>query len=73
MSEVGELAGRLPADQQITSLPGLTWHVTKPLREEGFAVVGDLATWSDDELMLVPWFGPRRLEALKQALTEAGT
>ncbi|MEV0616118.1 DNA-directed RNA polymerase subunit alpha C-terminal domain-containing protein [Nonomuraea sp. NPDC050404] len=61
----------LPGDDAISALPGLTWHVTQPLNQEGIATIGDLVDQTDAQLLDVPNFGERRLEALKAALREA--
>lgn len=58
----------LPADTLVTSLPGLTWHTTKPLTSQGVATVGELAKYSDGDLLTFPGMGPRRLAALKTAI-----
>jgi DNA-directed RNA polymerase alpha subunit len=63
-------ASGLAADAGMVTLPGLTWHVTRPLKQAGIATVGELASRTDEQLLDVPSFGERRLAALKAALTE---
>lgn len=53
-----------------TALPGLTWHVTRPLKQDGIETIGDLSARTDEQLLKVPNFGARRLDALKAALAE---
>lgn len=73
MSSVAELiaAAGLTADATVKeSVPGVTWHVTKPLAQDGIETIGQLAARSDADLLEVPGFGERRLTALKAALAE---
>ncbi|MBG0818939.1 DNA-directed RNA polymerase subunit alpha C-terminal domain-containing protein [Planomonospora sp. ID82291] len=70
MAELVAKSG-LPDDHPIKALPGLTWHVTKPLEKASIVMVGDLAARTDAELLGVPKFGGRRLEAVKAALARA--
>ncbi|MFI6179745.1 DNA-directed RNA polymerase subunit alpha C-terminal domain-containing protein [Nonomuraea sp. NPDC051191] len=59
----------LPADADITAtLPGLTWHVTTPLKRAGITTIGELRARSEAELLEIPQFGQRRLDMLKAAL-----
>lgn len=58
----------LPEDADVATLPGLTWHVSRPLKQAGIATVGDLATRTDEQLQAVPNFGGRRLQLLKAAI-----
>ncbi|MGV9779792.1 hypothetical protein [Streptosporangium sp. NPDC003464] len=64
------------------ALPGLSRHVRAPLVTAGIATVRHLARRTDDDLLAVPQFGQRRLEALRaelervareQAMNAAGT
>ena len=66
-SRAARPAGTAIAD----ALPGLTWHVTKPLKQAGIVTLADLAARTDEQLLDLPSFGERRLAALKAALTEA--
>ncbi|WP_449065983.1 DNA-directed RNA polymerase subunit alpha C-terminal domain-containing protein [Planomonospora algeriensis] len=58
-------------DRPLTDLPGLTWHATKPLTQASIRTIGDLAGRADDDLLRLPQFGQRRLDALKTALALA--
>ncbi|MET8006283.1 hypothetical protein [Nonomuraea glycinis] len=68
-------AAGLHRDQPIKLLPGITWHVTRPLAQAQppIITIGDLSGVSDEELQEVPGFGKRRLDALKTALAQAKT
>ncbi|MEU4511697.1 DNA-directed RNA polymerase subunit alpha C-terminal domain-containing protein [Nonomuraea wenchangensis] len=71
---VAELIARagLPADADIkTALPGLTFHVTTPLKRGRITTIGDLAPRSDADLLEISQFGQRRLDMLKAALAAA--
>ncbi|MGW0486233.1 hypothetical protein [Nonomuraea sp. NPDC003214] len=65
----------LPADQEIKTLPGITWHVTRPLAQARppILTIGDLTGARDEELLEVSGFGQRRLDALKTAIATAKT
>ncbi|MEU6712907.1 DNA-directed RNA polymerase subunit alpha C-terminal domain-containing protein [Nonomuraea sp. NPDC046802] len=59
----------LPAVAPVKALPGLTWHVTRPLEQAGIATLADLAAQSEDDLLAVPQFGATRLDKLRAALS----
>ncbi|MDH2425749.1 DNA-directed RNA polymerase subunit alpha C-terminal domain-containing protein [Sphaerisporangium sp. TRM90804] len=49
-------------------LSGLTWHVLNPLADAEIGTLGALAQRTDDDLLALPGFGPRRLDALRAEL-----
>ncbi|WP_431911702.1 DNA-directed RNA polymerase subunit alpha C-terminal domain-containing protein [Nonomuraea jabiensis] len=63
----------LPDNHPIKALPGLTFHVTNPLRdaEPSITTVGDLTAYTDADLVGIPQFGERRLDKVKAALLAA--
>ncbi|MEU4231049.1 hypothetical protein AB0F17_42730 [Nonomuraea sp. NPDC026600] len=60
-----------PATTPVKSLPGLTWHVTRPLEQAkpSITTIGDLTTYTDAELLAIPLFGAERLKKLRAALS----
>ncbi|MFC4113998.1 hypothetical protein [Nonomuraea zeae] len=69
------IASGLPDDHPITALPGLTFHVTNPLKDAAppILTVGDLKDWTDAALVQLPGFRKTRLEKVKTALIAASS
>ncbi|MGW2220979.1 hypothetical protein ACWCSD_38845 [Nonomuraea sp. NPDC001684] len=67
------LASGLPEDYPIKDLPGLTFHVWKPLEKADppITTIGDLKGWAEPALTQIAQFGPTRLDKLKTALLTA--
>ncbi|MGV9383627.1 hypothetical protein ACWDRB_47975 [Nonomuraea sp. NPDC003707] len=67
------IASGLPKDHPLKSLPGLTFHVTNPLKDAAppIITVGDLEGWTDAALVQLPGFRAARLEKVKAALIAA--
>ncbi|MGP4092997.1 hypothetical protein [Nonomuraea sp. KM90] len=63
----------LPGDAAISSVPGATWHLTKPLERAGLRTIAAVASFTDEQLLALQGFGERRMAALKTALTEAAS
>ncbi|MGI5161443.1 hypothetical protein [Microbispora sp. CA-102843] len=62
----------LPLSTPVADLPGLTWHVTRPLAtQRATMTLGQLAELTDDEIRLTSGIGERRLAKLKDSLREA--
>ncbi|MEV7805073.1 helix-hairpin-helix domain-containing protein [Microbispora sp. NPDC088329] len=62
----------LPLPTDLSGLPGLTWHITRPLAtDRGVYTLGQLAELSDDEIRQISGIGERRLAKLKDAVREA--
>ncbi|GAA2701407.1 DNA-directed RNA polymerase subunit alpha C-terminal domain-containing protein [Nonomuraea recticatena] len=63
----------LPDNHPIKELPGLTWHATNPLKDAQppILTLDDLAARTDNELLQIPGFGGRRLDAVKAAIITA--
>ena len=66
-------ASSLPASMEVSALPGLTWHVWRPLLDARLVRIVDLTDLTDKAVLDVAGFGPRRLDALKAAVRAAGT
>ncbi|WP_043636973.1 hypothetical protein [Nonomuraea candida] len=67
------IASGLPDDHPIKDLPGLTFHVWKPLEKNDppITTIGDLKGWTDATLVQIAQFGATRLDKLKTAMLTA--
>lgn len=52
----------------LRALGELTWHVLNPLADAELGTLGAIAQQSDEDLLALPGFGPRRLAALRAEL-----
>lgn len=64
-------ASGLPENASVADVPGLTWHVTTPLKRQRIATLGQLAKLTDQEVLDLPGIGDSHLAKLRAALVAA--